>query len=471
MLKALVNWYRSRPEQPYVRPWGLAVPVLVLIVCLPLLRPVRYPDPTYMSEAELARLATVQAIVEQRTLAIDQSDLRPPPTMLTRGYAEGRRSGGHYYSKQPPVLAALLAGPYWVMHRLGLSFDRNLALSSYLLTLFGSTLPVAVAGGLVYRLGRLFELRRRWRTLLSFAAVFGSGLVSYATVLNSHAPAAALILATCGALFHAGMARKRGESHGWLVLAGLAAGLAAVIDFGAFVFLFLLVFVILAMRWAVSSRVGGVGWYAFGALPALTLHAMLTAPMTGDFRPGFLHPELQAAGTSAPATQVMDPDEEEAGPSRTTVTLLRAVDGLVGSRGLFSHFPILLLGVGGVATVLHRNWPAATKMMAGVTAAGGLVIIGVYVVTAENWSQPMFSVRWFIPFLPLTVFWGGVWLREKHHAAVWAAAGVVLGFSVLTTVIGATSPLTRCREGQYTAYGAARQLFTGPRAGPAIADK
>jgi hypothetical protein len=219
MVKAIVEWYRRRKDQPYVRPWGLAAPIAVLVVCLPLLRPLRNPDPTRMSDNEVARLATVEALVEHGTLAVDRTSLQPRRELIGIMRVGKKQDGERHYSKQPPALAFFLAGPYWVMHQLGLSFSKDLALTSYLLTLLGATLPVAVAGGLVYRMGRLFELRRPWRTGLAFAAVFGSGLVSYATVLNTHAPAAALILAASGALFHGGMAKHRGQSHGWLALA------------------------------------------------------------------------------------------------------------------------------------------------------------------------------------------------------------------------------------------------------------
>ena len=438
MLSALYRWYRGEPDQPYVRPWGLAVPVLVLIVSLPLLRPLRHPEPTNMSDNELARMATIQAIVEHQTLCIDHSSLRPSPDMLIRIRPQPDRRGDYTYSKQPPVLAAILAAPYWVMHRFGLTFDKNMAGTCYVLTLLGAALPVAMAAGLVYRLGRLFELRRQWRVLLSFAAIFGSGLLSYATVINTHAPAAALILGTCGALFHAGMARSRSHAHSWLVLAGLSAGLAAMIDFSALAFLLMLSLVILAMRWPIASRVGGVAWYVFGALPPLALHATLMLPITADLRPGFLHTELLVI--SAPASQPTtspDEDEEDETPSLFVRAVTRTADGLVGSHGLLTHFPVLLLGVAGIPVVLRRNWPAATKTMAAVSLIGAVLIIGAYVLLAPRWDLPMFSVRWFIPFLPLLIFWSGVWLRRKHHPVVWVVAGVLLFFSVLVTLIGA----------------------------------
>jgi hypothetical protein len=79
-----------------VRPWALLGPVIVLILALPLLRPLRHPDPRAISDDELARLATVQAMVEHGTLAIDNTDFASTRLKVRRE--------GHFYSEQPPVM-------------------------------------------------------------------------------------------------------------------------------------------------------------------------------------------------------------------------------------------------------------------------------------------------------------------------------------------------------------------------------
>jgi hypothetical protein len=356
-------------------------------------------------------------------------------------------------------MAALLAGPYWLMHKLGLSFESNPALSTYLLTLIGVTLPVALSAGLVYRMGRLFELARPWRMTLAIAAVFGSGLLSYATALNSHAPAAFFILAACACFFHSGLTKQVVRSYAWLGLAGLCAALAATIDLGATVFLVLLMGIILAMRWPLISRFNGLIWYLGGAVGPMLLHAWLTVPITGDIRPGFLHPELNPA----PAQVVVEQEEEDQLTYGQTVALHLA-DGLLGPHGLLSHFPIVLFGIGGIGAVLHRHWPLPTKVLALVSLAAAIAIVIAYVTMPARWEQPMYSVRWFIVFMPLLVYWCGAWLRKPHPAIVWVAAAVLLVFSMLTTILGATAPFTKGEIGEYTAYVAARQLWKPPPA-------
>jgi len=452
MLESLRQWYRRRAAQPWVRPWGLATPILVLVVCLPILRPLRHP--TRLSDNERQRLATIESIVERDTLAIDGSSFYPQNP-------RDRRAGSHppNVSPQPPVLAALLAVPYRIMHRAGLSFATNDVLAAYLLTILGATLPVALAGGLVYRLGRIFELSRPMRMVLAMGVVFGTGLVAYATVLNSHAPAAALLLACCGAFHHALTTARRGFANAWLAMAGFGAGLAAVIDLGAAVFLLAFVLVIVAMSWTLTNRLGGILFYVLGALPPLALHAVLSITITGDVLPAILHrPLLYGALSDRPAPA----DElEDAPPGYGSVVAGNLTDGLIGARGLLSHFPVLLLGLAGIGTVMRRHWPAPTKMLAVASIAGAGVIVLVYALLAPRWDQPMFAVRWFILFTPLLMLWAGAWMRKEHHPATWSLAGTLLAFSVTTSLLGATAPFTPAREGEYTVSAAVRLMIRG----------
>jgi hypothetical protein len=154
-MRRFLHYLRIYSRRKHVRPWSLSAPIIVLLICLPLLSPLRHPLPSQMSDEELARLATVRAIVEQQTFAIDGTQ----QFFTTR---QKFKFADVYYSDQAPTQALLLSGPYWLMYRFGLRFANNPALVVYLLTLIGVTIPVAAAAGMLYRMGRLFELRRRW---------------------------------------------------------------------------------------------------------------------------------------------------------------------------------------------------------------------------------------------------------------------------------------------------------------------
>jgi hypothetical protein len=453
-----------------VRPWALLGPVVVLIIALPLLRPLRHPDPRTISDEELARLATVQAMVEQHTLAIDKTDFASTHLKVERG-------DGRHYSDQPPVLAALLAPSYWVMRQGGITFAKTPNLAMYLLTLLGVTLPVALSSGLMYRMGRVFELRRPWRATLGLVAVLASGLVSYATVLNPHAPAAALVLCAAACLIHVTLTNRRVHGSVWLTLSGLSGAIAAAIDPPAVVFMLLLPAVILALRWTLVQRFAGVAVYLAAASLPILLHASLSAgapghgfgiraPAGNESVFSFANPDLRSVGTFDAITA--DDDEPQTTWERTVVGARRLASALLGGHGLLSHFPVAILGVAGVFMVMHRHWPWTTKMLASVTLAGIAVLLIAFTFRRPDWHGAMFASRWFIVFAPLVVFWGGAWLRRRHGRIGWTFAAALLAFSLAASIIGATGPLPR--EGftgpdgseRYTVVGALHNLTNAP---------
>ncbi|MGA3066558.1 MAG: hypothetical protein ABSF29_06895 [Tepidisphaeraceae bacterium] len=455
-----------------MRPWALATPIAVLLVCLPLLRPLRHPG--QVSTDEELRLATIAALAEhQRGWTVPLADRLAIDERLFAADSHLIRVNGRLYSDQPPMLAFLLSAPYRILHRMGYPLRDYSVLVPYLLTLIGSTLPAAAAGGLVYRMGRTFELARPWRAALAAAVVFGSGLVSYAVVLNPTVAAAALVLGSMGSLLHLAASDRPSRGGGWLVIAGFCAALAATIDPWACVFLLMLLIVIPAMRLPMSLRFGGVILYLLGAAPPILLHATLTVPLTGNLLPGYMHPELEVAAprgvetAAAPIAEddsnldIGDEDDNGAGPSLWT-SFWRGFDrlgmALFGQHGLLVHFPVVVVGFGGMLAVMHRHWPTTTKLLAAVSAAALLIALLGYAASGRDASAG-FANRDLIVFSPILFFWTGAWLRRSHHAAVWWIAGILLAFSIAVSLIGATDPLPRDGYDRYTVAGALHNLF------------
>ncbi|HZK80547.1 MAG TPA: hypothetical protein VFC46_05750 [Humisphaera sp.] len=478
----------------------MSAPILILLIAIPLLRPLRSPDPRLISDDEQARLATVQAMVEHHSQAIEATEFRDTRDIIVARSDVSSQFPSHYYSKQPPMMALLLSGPYWLMHHNGLSFARDSSVVIFWLTLIGVTIPVSIAGGLVYRMSKTFELKRPLRALLAIGVVLGSGLISYATTLNAHAPAAALLLAAASCLIHVIFHNQPTRSTLWLASAGFYAALAATIDPPAVAFLLPLILVIGALRWPIRMRTAGVLAYALGAALPLLVHAQLVRPITGDMRPGMFHSEL-AVATHAPqsapwisgslgssvcavsasdrsataadasplaASNVLDDDEPHTRWSAFLHGSWRVLASFLGKHGVFSHFPIVFFGILGVTLIMHRHWPAATKMLAGATLGGALTVIVIYSLCRSDTRNAMFATRWFVVFLPLTLFWAGAWLRRPHRRSSWIAAAALLAFSVTASLIGATGPLPRSGFSHYTVAAAWQNLIHRPQSPPAL---
>ena len=405
----------------------------------------------------MSRWATVQALVEQQTFAIDGTQFSHTRQRV--------RVAEVYYSDQPPTQGLLLSGPYWVLYKMGIRFSNRPLLVEYLLTMIGVTIPVAAAAGMLYRMGRLFELKRPWRAGLAIAVVLSSGLVSYATVLNPYAPAAALVLGSAAILVQVSLVRSPLRSGGFLIAAGFFSALAAVIDPAAVVFTILFAGVILVMRWRWSLRIGGALMYCIGMVPPVMLHLTLSLPITGDWRLG-LNSVTTHDSSGIAATKISDADDESLSGPPTFVQMVwwyttRLFEAFFGSHGLLTHFPVLILGMMGVGSVMHRHWPSTTKMLAVATTAGALIVIVRYAWLPVEWRWAMFGVRWYVVFLPLVLFWTGAWLRKSHHPATWATAGVLLAFSMLVSLVGAADPMPHDGYDRYSAVGAVRNLIKG----------
>jgi hypothetical protein len=411
-------------HRPYVRPWALTAPIIILIVSLPLLRPLR--NPTELSMQEATRLAAVQSLVEHHQLAPAAANLPPGEPAM-------------------PVFTVLLAGPYWVLYHLGYRLSRDTAMVSYLLTLLCATIPAAATPGLIYRMGRIFQLPRPARFGLSLGVVLCSGLISYATVLNPYAPSAFLVLASAACLIHSAVVPRR--SRAAIALAGFFAATAAVIDLSAVPFLILLPLALLTMRESALWRAGAILFFVLGTFPPLLLHRVLSADLPRE------PPMAQMTSANASAAPDTDDDQEEEQPSVFLVTGLgigRVLEALLGSHGLLSHFPAFVLAGLGIGTLMHRHWPGVIKALALLSLCGAAVVIGWVAATGPGNPMLMYANRYYIPFSPLLLFWAGAWLRREHRPATWCAAGILIAVSGAVGLIGAINPCPPNGFNQYT---------------------
>jgi hypothetical protein len=452
--------------RPMVRPWALAAPVVVLLLCVPLLRPLR--QPTALSVDEALRLATVRALLDHGSL-----DLTTTPTTGTAASspATGQtftpgatdeidvnisipatdlpesanriallrhiiRARGRLYSEQPPVMALILAPITWLLERLGLVSHHDPASGAYVLTLLCVTMPVALGAGLIYRMGRLLELPRHWRAGLALATVLASGLICFATVLNAHAPAAALLLLSAAMLLQVETGATPAPAMQralWLLLCGGAAALAAVLDPPAAVVAVLILFSVPATHFGGRWRIAGVLIFLIGAAPPLLLHAQWNIPITGDLLPAELHRELaliRPAAAPPPIIVSSDSDEQTSWALQSlVVTGDWLYQALFGFHGVLSHFPYVLLGLLGIVVIMHRHWPAHVKCLAAASVIAAIGIIGGYCWARADWRGQAVICPWFVCFLPLLTFWSGAWLRRPHPRWAWIIAGLLLAYS------------------------------------------
>ena len=175
-----------------------------------------------------------------------------------------------------------------------------------------------------------------------------------------------------------------------------------------------------------------------------------------------MHRDLAIAATKAPvlAADARADDIDDTAPKTGWWDILgrnlaRISLAFFGEHGIFSHFPVVLFGILGVAAVMHRHWPTTTKALATATLiAAAAVALLVCVVTISGPGQ-MFGPQAFMLFLPLVMLWCGAWVRRPHHKGTWAIAWSLLAISIGVALVGATNPAPR--DG-YDGYSFAQAL-------------
>jgi hypothetical protein len=385
-----------------------------------------------------SRLATVEALVDHHTLAIDDTIfVRVPPPgeasaspyppdnalLLGKGTQDKLFINGHYYSDKSPVPALLLAGVYEVWQVGGGPTARQRPdLFCLLMTLASSGLAYVVAVWCVYRIGGDVGLARTPRLLLTTSFGLCTLALPYAAHVNNHVQ----LLAVCAVLMvgFVRLARARAAGRipwGWLAGLGTLTGLGYSIDLGFGPVLVLCAGTLVAFR---CRRPVPLAVFALVALPWLVLH----------------HAVNYATGaTLIPANAVAAYFDWPGCPfNATNMTggwkhdsighfLLYAAGLLAGKKGLLGHNLPLFLAVPALWHLLRRS-PHLPEVVFAAGLSGGVWLM--YAVNSTNSSGLCLSIRWFVPLLAPGYFLLALYLKRSPGAVrdllILSASGLLL---------------------------------------------
>lgn len=388
------------------RPWRRLVLAAFALVLLFATK----PEP--LSWADASRLGTIQAIVEDHSLALDDT------AYLWQG--DKVKVGDHYYSHQPPMMALLGALPYAALHAAGRGIDDPGTYRILTLCLVG--LPLLLGLAALGRLARRFGATEGEAALAIGLAAFTTLALPYALVLNQHGLAAGLVLLGLEAIV-----RRR------LALAGFLLSLASAVDLTA---LFMAAAGALAVVWpprapgedAARPRLLDLVPYVVWALPPIALYLGINRAIVGDFKPVGLHVEAFQYPLS-PFVLMSLTGGGAADPEGAQAAY--ALGALFGPSGLFLLSPALLLAVFAGLRALGR--PAARSLALAVLV-GAAGIATYYIVSSRNFGGSSFGMRWFTVFAPALWLLPALAGRWPHRALVGALAVPSLLFALLGAV-------------------------------------
>ncbi len=392
----------------------------------------------FLSANDRSRWMTVRSLVERGTYEIDAILEEPTWDSIDMVQHRGRDGQPHQYSSKPPLLATIVAGEYWLIHRFtGATLgDRPYEIGRVLLVTI-NILPLILMYMLLARLVERFGTTDWGRIFVMAAATLGTFLNTFAVTLNNHIPAAVSAAVAVYAVVRISYDGERRWRY--FVLAGVAAAFAAACELPA---LTLLGFVALMLLWrapretiiafvpAVAIVVAAffaTNWIAHNDLKPPYMHRSETDPddnwylytytVNGRERQSYWH-DRQGIDVGEPTKGVY------------------ALHALVGHHGIFSLTPIWLLSVWGVGSwLLSRDGQRRElALLIGAVSVICLVFyLGMRPQEDRNYGGMTSAFRWMFWCAPL---WLVVMLpaadRLSRFTAGKAFAALLLTLSVMS---------------------------------------
>lgn len=371
---------------------------------------------------DASRMATIQSLVEQQTLIIDDTAFvdKTSDTYVFRG---------HTYSSKPPALAIIGALVYAPMYLAGITFDRDPTLPYFLITLL--TIGTISALGLVFFWKMQvdeFRVDVEWAKITTFVAGTGTLVLPYSTVFNSHAVGGALVLI---GFYYAFKGSIRSETR-HAIFSGLLLALAGSVDTTCLIFLpfALLIFLRRSLRDALR--------FAAACTPIVVFYFGANLILSGSLLPPTLNAPLRSLPGSA-----FSGENLSGLTSHATLAdgLVYAFHMLIGNRGLFSHTPILLFAIPGVVLAyrLRRSQLPYSDTLLLVLAC--CLFIGLAILRTNNYGGDSFGVRWFATIM-LILFLPIAFLSEEMGSRGWLRSlfWVVSALSIAIALVGSYRP-------------------------------
>lgn len=368
---------------------------------------------------DIARIATMESLVERGTWAIDHS----PWVDQTKDKVF---INGNFYSDKMPLLSLMGAGVYAVARQgLGASLAPGCRSCAYFwLTFVLVGIPAALMLWLFFDFARQAGAPLWSAAIGTFVMGLGTMIFPYALVFNHHVPAAAALFAGYYIL-----TTNQADHRRWIFLAGLLATLAISFD---------------ALSWITATALFGIAvmryrshWmtFALGAAIPLAITCALDLQIAHTIVPAYLITSgYNYPGSAFPATVGGNgtPDDYAAYAFRM----------FLGGQGLFLYNPLIFFALAGALVVmLKRHHPRRSDALF-VTLC--FVVLCVYLALftgnlggaayGERWfvaALPMlFSFIFFIPPLGVTAWKNGAWLVFLP----------LLALSIISSLQGAQNP-------------------------------
>jgi hypothetical protein len=376
----------------------------------------------FLGANDRSRWATIRALVERGTYAID--DIIAEPNWDTIDMVQHKDAAGslHLYSSKPTLPTTLLAGEYWLVNRVtGATLgDHPYEIGRFMLITI-NVIPLVIYFWLLARMVERYGTTDWGRIFVIAAATFGTFISTFAVVFNNHITGAVTTLAALYAVARIWYDGRRELRY--FALAGLLAAFTAADELPALSFFALLsagllwkapkqtLIAYVPAALVVAAGFFGTNYLAHESWRPPYFHR--TADGTGDDWYHFTY--MRASDGKTIASYWSDPKGIDLGEPSPAVYAFQTT---IGHHGIFSLTPIWLLAIPGVFLL---GWGRAYRLrdLALLIGAVTIVCVGYYLFVVKpldrNYGGMTSGFRW--------VFWmAPLWLLAMLPAADWLAA-------------------------------------------------
>jgi 4-amino-4-deoxy-L-arabinose transferase-like glycosyltransferase len=173
---------------------------------------------------DISRLALVQSIVEFKKLDINQS-------MYNIG-DDRAFINGKFYSDKPPGTSFVGSLVYFLINKLGLSFQENESLVYFFVTTFSVGLISSVGAVYFYKITSLY-IKDKLKYLMLIAYALGTLIFPFSTVFTSHSIVASSIVIS---FYYIQNQMKRKNQLKSLMISFFFLGFAVLVEYQSFIF-------------------------------------------------------------------------------------------------------------------------------------------------------------------------------------------------------------------------------------------
>jgi len=373
-----------------------------------------------------SRLATIYSLTEYGSWAIADPAIGQSNPFESRT-VDKVEIGGRIYSSKPPLLPLLMMSELLALSPFTgwlLEDPEDLKTAAWILALTWSGIPFILMTLCVWLTARrCLPGQEAAPVFLALAAASGTQATGYAIVFNNHVIAAAAVVAC----FYFSLRLR--ETPCWFdfVAFGLGAGFCATMDIPTAIYPALL------GLWLAPTQFRGL---LVWALPAAALSiAIQTAALiaaTGSLFPVQMHGDWYLYESSYWRNPGgIDALADSKGWYLFHITL--------GRVGLFSLFPVTLLGLAGLV-VAWRGGDARLKALTAIGATASTILMVYYAFTTNNYGGEAFGFRWSIAVAPVLLLMGIPAMAHARRPWQWLLAAALLAVSLVSAVQCARHP-------------------------------